>query len=147
MNEGRETPIPISPDVVVPDETTPTPIRQGVAIEPKDKSRRNLLVKAAQMFGVLAGTGLVIGSQTETGQKIVNASPLVPHSTPNGRPDVHQQLTEVNKNIDSHANSGKGPENYTSETLAAMERVKAENAALKKSTATPYPNNNPHKLK
>lgn len=120
---GENRPTPIRPDVIVPDATTPTPIRPGVEI-PRSIGRRNFLHKLAAALGILATGGTAIASQSETGQKIMAASPFTQH--PDRRPPVDQQLKEIRQDIRSK-NSPNNPTGYDSKTLEMMDKIKQAN--------------------
>jgi hypothetical protein len=120
---GENKPIPIRPDVIVPDANTPTPIRPGIDV-PESLGRRNFLHKLAAALGILATGGTAIASQTETGQKIIEASPFTQH--PNRRPPVKQQLDEIRQDIRSK-NLPNNPTGYDATTLEMMDKIKAAN--------------------
>jgi L-asparaginase/Glu-tRNA(Gln) amidotransferase subunit D len=124
----------------VPDATTPTPIRPGIEI-PRSVGRRNFLHKLAAALGILATGGTVIASQTETGQKVMAASPFTQH--PDRRPPVDQQLKEIKQDIESK-NSPNKPSPQVEPTQEALEKqIKATmqaNPDNRSPITTPTPN-------
>ncbi len=126
---GENKPTPIHPDVIVPDADTPTPIRPGIEI-PKPIGRRNFLHKLVAALGILATGGTAIASQTETGQKVMAASPFTQH--PDRRPPVDQQLKEIRQDIRSK-NTPNNPTGYDAKTLEMMDNIKKENERVRNS--------------
>jgi flagellar biogenesis protein FliO len=109
--------------------------------QPAQPNKRRLLKGLAAALGIFATGGTAIASQSETGQKIMAASPFTQH--PDRRPPVDQQLKEIRQDIRSK-NSPNKPSPQVEPTQEALEKqIKATmqaNPDNRSPITTPTPN-------